>query len=180
MTVTPMTWEDLVAFLDGAQIKGVEFEGYWDDSAPSDEFSFYRLAPAYLPTDRGLLRIGETSHNSGTLWCHVVDAPTFEGYADLRAEKSPNLGVLGLGFDLLGLDMGGVAARGLRCAFGTTAPHEGCILAMTVLAENDEAVTFNPWYYLGLRVTAGDSLEKILATNQFLTDVPATIRTWTR
>ena len=173
-----MTWEDLVAFLDGAQITGVTFEGYWDDSAaPKD---FHPLAPAYLATDRGLLRIAETSHSSGTLWCHVVDAPTYEDYADLRDEASPNLGVLELGFGLLGLDVSDAAVRGLRCVYGVGAPHDGRILAMAVLADNDEAVTFNAWYYLGLRVTAGDSLEKILTTNQFLSDVPATIRTWTR
>lgn len=173
-----MTWENLIAFLDGARITGVTFEGYWDDSAPVNDF--YPLAPAYLATDRGLLRIAETSHNSGTLGCHVVDVPTYEDYADLRDEQSPNLGVLELGFDLLGLDVSDAAVRGLRCAYGTTAPHEGRILAMTVLADNDEAVTFNPWYNLGLRVTAGDSLDKILATNQFLSDIPTTVHEWTR
>lgn len=173
-----MTWEDLVAFLDGAQITGVTFEGYWDDSATPNDF--YRLAPAYLATDRGLLRIAETSHNSGTLWCHVVEAPTYEDYADLRDEESPHLGVMKLGFDLLGIDVSDVKASGLRCVYGTAAPYDDRILAMTVLADNDEAVTINPWYYLGLRVTAGDSLDKILATNHFLSHVPTMIRTWTR
>lgn len=174
-----MTWEELVAFLDGARITDVVFEGCrWGDGAFPNEF--YRFAPAYVATDRGLLRIAETSHNSGSLGCQVVDAPTFEDYDDLRDEKSPDLGVVQLGFDLLGLDISDVAVRGLRWAYGTAEPYEGRILAMTVLADHDEAVTFNPWYYLGLRVTAGDSLEKILATGHVVSEIPATIRTWTR
>ena len=174
-----MTWEDLVAFLDGAQIEGVLFEGCWDDSVETAHF-FERSPPAYLDTDRGLLRIADMAHNSGALRCDVVDAPTFADHADCDEEERSRLGVISLGFDLLGIDISSTACRGLRCAYGTAEALEGRIIAMTVLADHGEAVTFNPWYYLGLRVTAGDSLESILATNHFLFDVPSTIRTWTR
>lgn len=173
-----MVWDELVAFLDGARITAVELEGYWEDEVvPRD---FHPLGPVYLTTDRGLLRVAETSHGSCTVSCHVVDAPTFENYEDLAAENSPNLGVANLGFDLLGIDISDASVRGLRCAYGTEARYEGRILAMTILAEDDEAVTFNPWYYLNLRVTAGDSLDRILATNGFLSGVPRTIRAWHR
>ena len=173
-----MTWDELVAFLDGARIASVLLEGQWDpDDSPHD---FHPLGPVYIATDRGLLRVAETSPNSGAVCCQIVDAPTFEGYEAMAAENSPNLGVAALGLELLGIDVSEATVRGLRCAYGIAGPYEGRIVLMTILADHGEAMTFNPWYYLRLRATAGDSLDRILANEHFLADIPTTVRTWTR